>query len=84
MTSPSDPRGEAGALHALYSNYFQVGFNVFEFLLDFGQSFANPESARVFFTRIMVTPGGAKNLSQTLRESVARYEETYGPIATED
>ena len=62
-----------------YSNYFKVGFNSFEFILDFGQAYegAAPAAHRI---RIITGPAYAKALAQLLHESLAAYERAYGPI----
>jgi Protein of unknown function (DUF3467) len=66
-----------------YANYFQVGHNAFEFLLDFGQFY--PESTGVqFHTRIVTGPVYAKALLQILQESIARYEQTFEIIPQEE
>jgi hypothetical protein len=62
-----------------YANYFTIGHNAFEFVLDFGQFF--PESTiPQLHTRIITSPAYAVALLTTLRESVARYEETFQPL----
>ncbi len=66
-----------------YANYFKVGHNAFEFLLDLGQFY--PESAEPqIHTRIITSPIYAKALSGILRESIEQYEQTFGVIPTED
>ena len=66
-------------LDGLYSNFFKVGHNVFVFMLDFGQFY--PESEEVqLHTRIITSPIYAKALLETLQESIASYEQTFGPI----
>jgi len=73
-----DPQ-QAGQLEGRYANYFQIGHNAVEFLLDFGQFY--PESmGPQFHTRIITNPVYAKVLSETLRESIDRYEQTFGVI----
>ena len=62
-----------------YANYFEVGHNAFEFLLDFGQFYAENDRARVH-TRIIMSPTYAKALLHTLGESCQRYEQTFGSI----
>ena len=62
-----------------YANYFRVGHNAFEFLLDFSQFYADSTEARGH-TRIITSPAYAKALSEMLRESIRRYEEAFGPI----
>lgn len=74
---------EAGALEGRYANYFKVGHNAFEFLLDFGQFYPEAEHARLH-TRIITSPIYAKALLETLRESIDRYEQIFGAIPKED
>ena len=58
---------------ARYANYFEIGHNPFEFLIDFGQF--QPESASVMLhTRIVFGPAHAKLLEHMLGEAVQRYE----------
>ena len=61
-----------------YSNHFKVGFNSFEFILDFGQAY--DEGAPAHHTRIVTGPAYAKALANLLRDSLAAYERSYGPI----
>jgi len=76
-----DKRGitaEEGPL-ASYSNFFEIGHNAYEFLIDFGQF--QPESANVLLhTRIIFGPIHAKVLEGMLHESVQRYEAENGEI----
>jgi uncharacterized protein DUF3467 len=66
-------------LDGRYTNYFKVGHNAFEFLLDFGQ--LCPEDAKAHFhTRIITSPKCAKYLLESLRESVERYENAFEVI----
>ncbi len=66
-----------------YANYFKVGHNSFEFLLDFGQLYAMswPKSLH---TRIITTPVYAKTLLGILQESIDRYEQGFGTIPRGD
>ena len=57
-----------------YANYFNIGFNAFEFVLDFGQHFAESDEAELY-TRIITNPRSAKELLETLRVSIDEYEE---------
>ena len=73
-----DPQNP-GSFEGRYANAFQVGHSAFEFLLDFGQ--VSPESEQVqFHTRIITGPVYAKAFLETLRESIERYEQTFGAI----
>jgi hypothetical protein len=66
-------------LDAKYSNYFMVGHNAFEFLLDFGNSYPENEKAH-FHTRVITSPYCAKALLALFREAIDQYERTFGSI----
>lgn len=80
-----DPPKTSGStcLDGKYANYFQIGSNAFEFLLEFGQYFARNGEAR-FHTRIVTSPWCAKIFLATLAEAMVAYEASYGPIVLED
>lgn len=63
-----------------YANYFRVGHNLIEFVLDFGQFYPNQQEGARLHTRIITSPVYAKSLLEILRESVDQYERTYGAI----
>ena len=70
--------GDAPPL-AYYANYFEVGHNAFEFLIDAGQ--IEPGSGRVnFHRRLAIGPAHAKLLSQLLAQSVDQFETEHGTI----
>ena len=72
----------ANPLNGQYANYFKVGHNAVEFVLDFGQLY--PENGAVqFHTRIISIPLYAKAFLHTLGESIDRYEQTFGVIQDE-
>lgn len=75
------PDGES--LEGRYANYFKVGYNAFEFLIDFGQFYPEGKEAQLH-TRIITSPIYAKALFETLRESIDRYEQTFGVISKEE
>jgi hypothetical protein len=69
---------------ALYVNYFEVGHNPFEFLMDLGQY--HPGSTEVegrvaIHTRIAIAPPYAKMLSELLSRAVEEHESQHGQIA---
>ena len=69
---------------ALYVNYFEVGHNPFEFLVDLGQY--NPGSTEgdgriSIHTRIAIAPPYAKMLSDLLACAVEKHESDNGQIA---
>jgi hypothetical protein len=75
-------RDQEETYRELYSNLFRVGFNVAEFLLDFGRQFE--DSGERFYQRIITSPAHAKALSHLLDSSVRSYEEKYGPTAEDE
>ncbi len=62
----------------LYANYFQIGYNAVEFLLDFGRQFEDTEQK--LYQRIIMNPVHARILLRLLEESIRQYEAKYGPI----
>ncbi len=70
---------ETGLVEGRYANYFKVGQNAFEFLLDFGQFYCESETPRIH-TRIITSPTYAKALLEILRESMGQHEQIYGAI----
>lgn len=73
--SPSRPRAPL----ARYVNYFELGHNPYEFLIDFGQY--QPESEDVVFhTRIALGPTHAKLLAGMLGAAIERHEAEHGPV----
>ena len=73
--APSRPKAPL----ARYANYFEVGHNAYEFLLDYGQY--QPEtSSVVLHTRVALGPTHAKMLATMLNSAVERYEREHGAI----
>jgi hypothetical protein len=66
-------------LEGQYANYFQVGYNAFEFVIEFGQYFPENDGAELY-TRIITSPAYAKSLLETLNASIEAYEKAYGRI----
>lgn len=60
-----------------YANYFEIGYNAFEFVLDFGQHYDAEKKPRLH-TRIILSPQYAKSLSDLLKQSIEAYEEEFG------
>jgi len=64
---------------ACYANYFEVGHNAFEFLIDAGQ--IEPSTGEVVFhSRLAIGPAHAKLLSQLLGQSIDQFEEDHNDI----
>jgi hypothetical protein len=65
---------------ARYTNYFEVGHNPYEFLVDFGQY--QPEAGNiVLHTRIALGPSHAKLMHEMLARAIHDYEAGNGAIA---
>jgi Protein of unknown function (DUF3467) len=60
-----------------YTNYFKIGHNAFELIIDCGQCYAENEKPQLH-TRIITNPGYGKALLNTLRDSLDEYEKNYG------
>lgn len=70
---------------AVYVNYFEVGHNSCEFLMDLGQYHpgCGEDVGRVsMHTRIVIAPPCAKMFSELLARAVAEHESENGPIAS--
>ena len=64
-----------------YANCFRIGQNEFEFVIDFGQSYAE-NGKECFHTRVICNPYYANVLLTLLQRSVEEYEETFGELET--
>lgn len=76
-------RRRTRAPQARYTNYFEVGHNALEFIVDFGQYHPETTTAQCH-TRIVTGPAYAKLLARLLTESIKRHETEYGTIAAAD
>lgn len=65
---------------ARYANYFHVGLNAFEVILEFGQHYEGANQPRMH-TRIIAAPVYAKALLGLLTTAIGEYENSYGAIA---
>jgi hypothetical protein len=82
MASDRDSSATSCRLEGRYANYFAVGYNEHEFVIDFGQSYSESEHAKLC-TRIVTGPVYAKAFLKILRESIETFETTYGRISDE-
>jgi hypothetical protein len=81
VTSPAPSQSSRLAVPmAAYTNYFEVGHNAFEFLVDFGQ-FQPEAEAVAMHSRIVTGPVHAKLLAQLLSQAITRFEAEHGAIA---
>lgn len=79
MQQGKEKAGENNDLHQRYANYFKVGYNAFEFIIDFCQCYGE-EDERQFNTRIVTSPVYAKAFFDTLQYSLEQYEKKFGNI----
>lgn len=61
-------------LSGRYANYFKIGHNAFEFLVEFGQLYEEEEETAAIHTRIVMSPSSAKELLKTLDCSMRAFE----------
>lgn len=66
-------------LEGRYANYFKVGHNAYEFVIDFGQYHAENDQAELY-TRIIANPAYARELLRLLSDSMAQYEKEFGRV----
>ncbi|WP_447755391.1 DUF3467 domain-containing protein [Sphingopyxis fribergensis] len=68
---------------SLYVNYFELGHNPYEFLIELGQyrpSSSHEGGSIGIHTRLAITPPYAKLLSQLLSNAVREHEAEHGKI----
>ena len=65
--------GSFKAPDAKYANYFEVGHNAFEFLIDFAHD-EGQDDGPVCHTRIITNPASARTLLDLLRRSIEQYD----------
>ncbi len=59
-----------------YTNYFKIGFNKHEFVLDFGQAYEKG-GGELHQTRLITGPVYAKVLAEMLLTAITKYEKKY-------
>jgi len=82
MPTHDNKLSDAAGGEARYANFFKVGYNAFEFLLAFGQLYADHEQEQVH-TRLVMSPRYAKELLRVLNQSLNDYERDFGTIKEE-
>jgi Protein of unknown function (DUF3467) len=79
MSDEHEECQDANPLEGKYANYFKVGHNAFEFILDFGQLYLEGEEPKIH-TRIITSPVYAKAFLETLENTLDQYERGFGAI----
>jgi hypothetical protein len=82
MRQRTKDSGNGGVPEGRYANYFEIGHNAFEFLMDFGQLYDDEPQSRMH-SRIVVSPFYARGLLEILSQAVRQYEQSYGRIPGE-
>ena len=72
-----------GELEGRYANYFQVGHNAFEFVLEFGQLYRDGDAPSLH-TRIIANPAYVKEFLQVLGDALNAYQQTFGEVDDPD
>jgi hypothetical protein len=70
MTIPLDTKGRP--LESRYANYFEIGFNANEIVIDLGQHYEEEQQPQVH-SRIVMTPVHAVALSKLLEQTLSLY-----------
>lgn len=71
---------ETNECEGRYANYFRVGHNAHEFVIDCGQLHEGTSEGACLHTRIITNPAYAKGLLETLDTSIRQYEDSFGII----
>jgi hypothetical protein len=77
LLDPENPT-DNGCPEAKYANYFRVGHNAYEFVMDYGQSYG--ELLVTIHTRIIMAPSYARELLKVLQEAMGEYEAHFGSL----
>ena len=75
---PKQKLTDSQNMEGRYANFFRVGQNAFEFIVDFGQFYPGPKKGS-FHTRIVMSPHYARALVEMLNESILQHEKNFGP-----
>jgi hypothetical protein len=67
-------RDESPPLEGKYANFFKVGFNTYEFILEFGQLYQSEEKPRIH-SRIVTSPAYMRELFNTLEQAIRQHEQ---------
>jgi hypothetical protein len=68
--------GKNLSIEGRYANYFEVGFNAYEFILDFAQ-FNQETGKSIPHTRIIISPERAYTFLRTLEDSFLKFQQTF-------
>jgi len=84
MESTIRTKGAGDSPEGRYANYFEIGHNAFEFILDFGQAYCEePETRTLIHSRIVISPVYVRMFLEVLQQSVRQHGQRFGPILEE-
>ena len=72
----NDRNADGAKIAGQYANYFRIGYNAFEFIVDFGQLYGHGDDAH-FHTRIITSPVYAKDFLKLLKDSIVSFEKSF-------
>lgn len=81
MSRGDTPVADDKAALAQYANYFRIGYNAAEFVLDFCQAYGNGDEPTPV-CRVVITPAGAEELHALIAGSLAEYRASLGVART--
>lgn len=64
---------DRGPLEGRYANFFKIGHNAYEIIIEFGQLYEAEGTPRIH-SRIITSPAYARELLETLRRTVEENE----------
>jgi hypothetical protein len=65
-----------------YANFFKVGHNAYEIVIEFGQLYKTERTPRIH-GRVITSPAYARELLATLQQALHEYQEEYRLRETE-
>jgi hypothetical protein len=75
---PKSPSKTRRREEGRYANFFQIGYNAFEFLIEFGQQEGDDND--VIHARIYVSPQHARILADLMLDTLQQHERIFGKI----
>jgi flagellum-specific peptidoglycan hydrolase FlgJ len=77
MSIHNDDAAKAAPPSRKYANYFQAGFNEFEFVIDFGEFYAD-QAEPVLHTGFITSPEYAQRLCDLLKNTLRDHRDQFG------
>jgi hypothetical protein len=80
MTQNSGAENSGAGLEGRYANHFNIGYNAFEVVLEFGQFYEDNDQPLVH-TRIVTSAAYARSFLELMSGAIEQYESTFGTIS---